>query len=76
MKGLPAMVRRLARMLTDSVVEELPLVCAEDLPVAVCRSQGSGRMDAADDAHKTSRAVGAVWARDSSVKIDDHDTRR
>ena len=32
------------------------------------------RMDAAHDAHKTSRSVGTVWAQDPVVKIDDQAT--
>jgi hypothetical protein len=32
------------------------------------------RMDAAHDAHRTSRTVGTVWARDPIVKIDDQAT--
>ena len=33
-------------------------------------------MDAAHDAHTSSRSVGTVWARDPIVKITDHDTGR
>ncbi|SDY51583.1 Site-specific recombinase XerD [Modestobacter sp. DSM 44400] len=34
------------------------------------------RMDAAHDAHTSSRSVGAVWARDPIVKITDQDASR
>ncbi|MCU1604496.1 MAG: Phage integrase, partial [Modestobacter sp.] len=34
------------------------------------------RMDAAHDAHTSSRSVGTVWARDTIVTITDQDTSR